>query len=315
MPNVSYGSGLNKKDFVCVEVESAFAKTGAYVPSGPLSIQGIFTNTVGETIAATITVVPGGSVTSGGLNFALGGASTNYLVTVSFDRKYSGSIRFSGTSFDNSVLGGIDRICNSSIGNPDILPVDGEVVGNCFQAVQGTNPATPKIFGWSEVNEITSFSFSFVRNNIGSSVTLSLLLTEKSLQKWEKNNDVTPPVYTDPLTTTTYTTLPAGVFEVSCEENNEIVSYTKELCYKITSPISFDLSSTSAEPWDAYNRIRPRQDGIPFLTYSPFAFSFAEFNSKGTSLYSISGTILQQWLCGYVWRYGERRQWRYPWRL
>lgn len=289
MPNVSYGSGLNKKDFVCVEVESAFAQTGAYVPSGPLSIQGIFTNTVGETIAATITVVPGGSVTSGGLNFALGGASNNYLVTVTFNRKYSGSIRFAGTSLDNSTVGGIDRFCNSSIGNPDILPLDGEVVGNCFQAILNTNPAAPKIFGWSEVNEITSFSFSFVRNNIGSSVTLSLLLTEKSLQKWEKNNDVTPPVYTDPLTTTTYTTLPAGVFEVSCEENNEVVSYSKELCYKISSPISFDYSANPAEAWDAYNGIRPRTDGIGSLPFAIGGFSFNEFSPDGKYLYSVSG--------------------------
>lgn len=298
---VSYSPGFNKKEFVCVEVESAFAQTGAYVPSGPLSIQGIFTNTVGETIAATITVVPGGSVTSGGLNFNLGGASTNYLVTVTFNRKFSGSIRFSGTSLDNSLIGGIDKFCNSSIGNPDILPIDGEVTGNCFQAILGSNPVTPKIFGWSEVNEITSFNFSFQRNNIGSSVVLSLLLTEKALQKWQKNNDVTPPVYTDPLTTTTYTTLPVGVFEVSCEENNEIASYTKELCYKITSPISFDLSIIPAEPWDAYNRIRPRQDGIPFLPYGPFPFIFAEFNAKGTSLYSISGgTLFNNIYSGFV---------------
>lgn len=301
MTQVSYSSGFNKKEFVCVEVESTFAQTGAYVPSGPLSIQGIFTNTVGETIAATITVVPGGSVVSGGLNFTLGGASNNYLVTITFDRKFSGNIRFSGTSLDNSLIGGVDKFCNASIGNPDILPNDGEVVGNCFQAILGSNPAAPKIFGWSEVNEITTFSFSFIRNNIGSSVTLSLLLTEKALQKWEKNNDVTPPVYTDPLTTTTYTTLPAGVFEVSCEENNEAVSYIKELCYKVASPIAFDLSSVSAEPWDAYNRIRPRTDGIPSLTYAPFPFTFAEFTANGKILYSISGgTLFANTYTGFV---------------
>lgn len=292
MTQVAYGSGFSKKEFACVEVASLYNQTGAYVPSGPLSIQGIFTNTLGETIATTITVVAGGSVVSGGLTFSLGGASTNYLVTISFNRKYSGSIQLIGTSIDNSLIGGTDKFCNASIGNPDIIPIDGELIGNCFQAALTSNPVTPKTFGWSEVNELTSFTFSFQRNNIGSSVTLSLILTEKSLQKWQKNNDVTPPVYTDPLTSTIYTTLPAGVFEVNCEESNEVVSYSKELCYKISSPISFDLSGVSAEPWDAYNRIRPRTDGIPFLTYSPFPFSFAEFNNKGTSLYSISGGTL-----------------------
>lgn len=288
MTQVAYGSGFNKKEFTCVEVASVHSQTGVFIPSGPSSIQGIFTNTIGETIAATISVVAGGSVVSGGLNFTLGGASTNYLVTVSFNRKFSGSIQFSGTSIDNNILTGTDKFCNASIGNPDLLPVDGEVVGNCFQAISGSNPATPKLFGWSEVNELTSFTFSFQRNNIGSSVVLSLLLTEKSLQKWQKNNDVNPPVYTDPLTSTIYTTLPAGVFEVNCEENNESVAYTKELCYKIGSSISFDYSANPAESWDAYNGVRPRTDGIPSLPFVVGGFNFNEFSPDGKYLYSVS---------------------------
>ena len=289
MSSVIYGSGLLKKEFTCVEIASLYSQTGAYIPSGPSSVQGIFTNTLAETINATISVAAGGAIAPAGLSFTLSGASATYLVTVTFNRKFSGSILFSATSLDNSLAGGVDKICGANIGNPDVIPTDGEVVGNCFQAVLGSNPGTPKVFGWSEVNELTSFTFQFQRTNPGSTVTFGLSLTEKSLAKWEKNNSVTPPTYTDPLTTTLYTTLPAGVFEVNCEENNEAVSYSKELCYKVGSQISFDYSANPAEPWDAYNGARPRTDGVPFLPYAIGGFNFNEFDPTGRYLYSVSG--------------------------
>lgn len=291
MSQLSYAPGSIKKDFVCVEVAVAYSQTSPWTPSGS-GVQGIFTNTIGETIAMTLNPAAGGTITPSGFNFILGGASTNYNIVATFNKKYSGSITFSGTSIDNSIASGVDKFCNGSIGNFDILSSDMEMVGNCAQAVLNTNPASVKTFGYSEVDELTTFNFSFQRSNIGSSVTLTVLLVEKALKTWKKDNNITPPSYIDPDTNISYTTLPAGVFEVQCKENTEAVSYTKELCYKISNPISFDLSSTSAEPWDAYNRVRPRQDGIPFLTYAPFPFSFAEFNSKGTSLYSISGGTL-----------------------
>ncbi len=292
MSQVSYGSGFTKKEFTCVEVYSQYTQTGPFVPSGPTSIQGVFTNTIGDTITATISVGAGGSISSGGLNFSLGGASSNYLTTVTFDRKFSGNISLTATSLDNDVVTGRDRVCNASIGNPDIIDVQLEVTGNCVQSIIGSNPAAPKTFGWSEVDELTFFSFSYLRNNIGSSTTFTLQLVEKSLQKWIKNNDVDPPTYVDPITDTIYTTLPDNVFEVTCNENTEVATYTKELCYKVTSPISFDLSNNPAEPWDAYNGVRPRQDGIPFLTLAGGGLVFNEFDPNGKQLYTVSGANL-----------------------
>lgn len=289
MPNISYGSGFIKKDFTCVEIALPYAQTGAFAPSGPSAVTGIYTNAITETINASISVGVGGSVASGGLNFTLSGASAVYTVTVSFNRKFSGSIIFSGTSIDNSTAAGVDKFCNASIGNPDIIPADGEIVSNCFQAIFGSNPVTPKAFGWSEVNELTSFTFTLQRTNPGSTVVLSLALAEKSFQKWQKNNDVTPVVYTDPLTSIQYTTLPSGVLEVNCEENNQIASYSKELCYKIGSSISFDYSANPAEAWDAYNGVRPRADGVPPLPFAIRGFNFNEFSPDGKYLYSVSG--------------------------
>jgi hypothetical protein len=288
MTQVSYGSGFLKKDFVCVEVAVVYKQTSPWTPSGS-GVQGIFTNTIGETIAMTLTPSAGGTITPAGFNFSLGGASTNYNIVATFNKKYSGSITFSGTSIDNSVAGGVDKFCNGSIGNFDVLSSEMEMVGNCAQAIFGTNPASVKTFGYSEVDELTTFNFAFQRSNIGSGVTLTVLLVEKALKTWKKDNNLTPPSYIDPDTNISYTTLPTGVFEVQCKENTEAVSYTKELCYKVGSGISFDYSANPAEPWDAYNGIRPRTDGIPFLPFSVGGFVFNEFDPTGKYLYTVSG--------------------------
>ena len=284
--NAAYSPGSKTKQLVCVEVNEAYALSGAYLPSGP-NVQGTFTNPLLQPLVATVSVTAGGTVTSAGATFNLGGAALTYIVTISFNRKYSGSLTLTALSLDNSVPGGIDKICNASIGNPDILSADTEVIGNCLQAILGSNPVTPKVIGWSEVNELTTFTFTFTRTNIGSTLNLTLNLVEKSLQKWEKGDS--PVSYKDPITNTVYTTLPAGVFEVNCEENTEVVSYSKELCYKISSPISFDYSANPAEAWDAYNGIRPRTDGIGSLPFAIGGFSFNEFSPDGKYLYSVSG--------------------------
>ena len=291
MTQVSYSSGSLRKDFVCVEVFSTYIQTGPFV-GGPTSIEGVFTNAIGQTINVTISVGPGGVISTGGFDIILGGPSTNYLTTVTFDRKYSGRISLAATSLDNDGINGRDRLCNFSIGNPDIINPLLENAGNCIQTINGSNPFSVKDFGWSEVDEISFFNFNYLRTNIASTTTFVLQLEEKSLQKWEKNNTVNPPSYTDPITNTIYPTLPLNVFEVTCEENTELVSYTKELCYKVSSPISFDFSNTPAEPWDAYNGIRPRQDGIPFLNFIG-SFIFNEFDPTGRFLYTVDGGTLR----------------------
>lgn len=289
MSSASYGPGLRKKELVCVEVNSTHTQTGTYIPSGPLSIQGVFTNTVNQTVSATVTVAAGGSITPGGTNFTLAGASNNYLVTVSFNRKFSGAINFIATSLDNNI-GGTDKICNATIGNPDVLnSPELELLGNCLQATVNSNPATPRNFGWSEVDEITTFSFTFQRNNIGSSVVLQLLLVEKAYQKWEINTDTTPYSYVDPLTNTFYASLPANVFVVNCEENQRLADYTENLCYKVGNQISYDISGIPLEAWDAYNGQRPRTDGVPPLNLAIPGFTFGEFSPDGRQLYHING--------------------------
>lgn len=281
------GKSLNKE--ICVEINSLYTQIGAYVPSGP-SVVGNFLNTITQPLTVTITPGAGGTVTSGGASFNLSGASANYLVTVSFNRKFSGSINFNATSLDNiPTTGSIDRICDASIGNPDILSSSVETIGNCLQSVLN-NGTVLKTFGWSEVNEITSFTFNFQRLNLGSTVTISIDFLEKSIKTWDKSFDNNTVTYTDPLTELTYSpNLPTGVFEINCTENHEVVSYSKELCYKIGSQISFDYSANPAEAWDAYNGIRPRTDGVPSLPFAIGGFNFNEFSPDGKYLYSVSG--------------------------
>ena len=120
MSQLSYAPGSIKKDFVCVEVAVAYSQTSPWTPSGS-GVQGIFTNTIGETIAMTLNPAAGGTITPSGFNFILGGASTNYNIVATFNKKYSGSITFSGTSIDNSIASGVDKFCNGSIENFDIL--------------------------------------------------------------------------------------------------------------------------------------------------------------------------------------------------
>ena len=289
MSSASYSPVVKTKQFTCVSQESLYTIAGAYIPSGPSAVQGTFNNTLTQPLTVTISVAAGGTIGSGGPSFNLSGGNLSYLVTISFNRKYSGKIELLANSLDNSPLTGlVSKICNSSIGNPDILDANVEVVGNCLQSALN-NPTNPKAFGWSEVDEITSFSFLFTRILAADTVNLSLILTEKSFAKWEKDYIGTTPIWTDPLTNIQYTpALPAGVFEVNCEESTETVSYSKELCYKIGSGISFDYSANPAEAWDAYNGIRPRQDGISSLPFAIGGFKFNEFSPDGKYLYSVS---------------------------
>jgi len=293
MSSASYSPVVKTKQFTCVQQESLYTLAGVYIPSGPSAVQGTFNNTLTQPLTVTISVAAGGTIGTGGPSFNLSGGNLSYLVTVSFNRKYSGKIEFSANSLDNSpTTGFVSKICNSSIGNPDILDANVEVIGNCLQAVLN-NPTNPKVFGWSEVNETTSFTFLFTRIFAADTLNLELILNEKSFAKWEKDFVGTTPVWTDPITNTQYTpTLPAGVYEVTCEEDNETASYTQDLCYKIGSSISFDMSSSPAEPWDAYNGIRPRIDGIPFLTHVMGGQPFYEFDATGKYLYTISGITL-----------------------
>lgn len=284
----AYSPGSKQKQYVCVEINNTYALAGGYIPSGP-NVQGTFNSPLLLPIVATISVSAGGTVTAAGPNFIFGGAALSYIVTITLNRKFSGNLNFILGSLNNDFVS-YDKLCNFSVGNPDILSFDTEVVGNCLQAVFNSNPVTPKTIGWSEVDEITTLTFTLTRQNIGSSVSMDLGFIEKSFAKWEKEDN--PLSWTDPETNTNYTTLPAGVYEVTCQENNERVSYIKELCYKVTSPISFDYSANPLEPWDAYNGIRPRTDGIPFLTYSGPPSLVAEFSADGTFLYTISGSTI-----------------------
>lgn len=284
----AYSPGSKQKQYVCVEINNTYALAGGYIPSGP-NVQGTFNSPLLLPIVATISVSAGGTVTAAGPNFIFGGAALSYIVIITLNRKFSGNLNFILGSLNNDFVS-YDKLCNFSVGNPDILSFDTEVVGNCLQAIFNSNPATSKTIGWSEVDEITTLTFTLTRQNIGSSVSMDLGFIEKSFAKWEKEDS--PLSWTDPETNTNYTTLPAGVYEVTCQENNERVSYIKELCYKVTSPISFDYSANPLEPWDAYNGIRPRTDGIPFLTYSGPPSLVAEFSADGTSLYTISGSTI-----------------------
>lgn len=284
--NLSYGPGSFKKDKVCMEIQSLYTQTIAWSPSGT-GVQGTFQNTIGDTLTVTVTPAAGGTLTTAGFSFTFGGAAATYQTTVTFSRKYSGSVLMNLTSLDNNSGTGVDKLCNATIGNPDTLSFDTEVVGNCLQAVFNSNPATVKQIGWSEVDQLTSFSFNYTRSNIGSTTTASFTLTEKILTQWDKDNTSNPISWTDPVTTTKYTTLPAGVKEVICLEDERVAVYSKELCYKVTSPIAFSMTAGNAEPDDAYLGIRPRTDGIPFLPYSPAANNFYEFDTTGKFLYTL----------------------------
>lgn len=288
----AYSPGNKSKELVCVEINNTYALSGGYIPSGG-GVQGTFNSALLLPIVATVTVAAGGTVAPAGPSFVLGGASTNYLVTITFNRKFSGSFSLIGTSMDNSTVVGIDKFCNTSIGNPDVIPIDGEVIGNCFQGLFGSNPATPKTFTWSEINDVTVITFSFQRLNIGSTVNLSIGLVEKVVKQWEKNDS--PVSYKDPETNTSYTTLPTGVFEVLCKEDNSVAFYTKELCYEVTDPIAWSICGSPGEPLSPYTYQRPRTDGIPFLGYTITGSFVYEFNAAGTYLYSVfGGVILRQ---------------------
>jgi hypothetical protein len=282
-----YVPASKNKEFICVENNLALPIVGGFVGGGA-SVSAVYTNSIGQSFNLIISVSAGGSIAPAGPSFVLSGGVPTYTVTVTFDRKYNGQFLFSATSLDNNPTA-VDRICSASIGNPDILSTETEVVGNCLQALFNTNPATAKSFGWSELSEVTSFTFNFTRNNLGSITSLSIALTEKATQKWEVIRGGTTNTYIDLLTNISYTpNLPTGTEETQCDEDQRTVSWSEELCYNISSPINYTLCTPGTGiAQDAYNGITPRVDGVTPLSYLPGAPMY-EFSPDGKRLYGVT---------------------------
>ena len=184
----------------------------------------------------------------------------------------------------------IDKICGFSIGPPDTITGDLSTIGGCLQSTLNSSPASARTFAWSEVDEITSFSYTFTRTSGASTLSVSLALIEKSIKKWERKDTDTLIIWRNPLTGTNYTTnLPAGVMETSCREDDRVVFYTEELCYAISPPVSFSVPGSPGIPQDAYNGTTPRTDGVPPLFFVGVGSNALEFDNTGTRLYGIKG--------------------------
>lgn len=291
MPQVSYSSGSLTKRYSCVEVNLSAPIVGNFLPLGPSSIQGTFTNAIGQTFVLTVSVGVGGNIAAAGTGFNLGGPTPSFPVTFTFDRKYAGNFGLSVVDFDNSGVSS-DKICNATIGNPDILHSQLELIGNCVQMIAGNNPLTPRSFAWSEVDNLTSFTFTYSRTNMASITNFTPTLFEKSIQQWEFRDLAPIGSFVDPLTNTVYTTLPAGVKIATCEEDQRYLSYSKELCYEISSPIAFALCASPGEAWAPYQYQRPRTDGVASLNFIITGSQPYEFSLDGTILYSINAGLL-----------------------
>lgn len=297
MPQVSYSSGSLTKRYSCVEVNLLAPIVGNFLPLGPSSIQGTFTNAIGQTFVLTVSVGVGGNIAAAGTGFNLGGPTPSFPVTFTFDRKYAGNFELSVVDFDNSGVSS-DKVCNATIGNPDILHSQLELIGNCVQMIAGNNPLTPRSLAWSEVDNLTSFSFTYTRTNMASTTNFTPTLFEKSIQQWEFRDLAPIGSFVDPLTNTVYTTLPAGVMITTCEEDQRYLSYSKELCYEISSPIAFSLCASPGEAWAPYNYQRPRTDGVSPLNFIITGSQPYEFNLDGTILYSINAGLLYRGFYG-----------------
>lgn len=289
MSLASYSPTYKPKQFACVEVNMASVLSGAWAAFGA-GVQGTFSNAIGENFVVTVTPSAGGSITPAGPTFNMSGGVATYTVTITFDRKYSGAISFITQNWDNNNLSGIDKICTPSIGFPDSFPSDLQNIGGCLYPTLNANPVTPRTITWSEVDQVTSFTFVFNRTSLASALNVGINLVEKSIQKWERRDVGNGIIWYNPLTNTTYVTnLPANVKEVNCLEDDKLVFYTEELCYGVVNPISFNVSAVPGMPLDAYNGIAPRLDGIPPLSFTPPGGLIFEFNQDGTRLYNITG--------------------------